>query len=111
MDAARLRRRDASTSCRTIRQRVQLPRPLRCRRRILADLPEVDVLVAGLGTGSTIMGASRRLKARPGIAGRVEPPEPSQVRLHGSTTATFPILDLDLLDGRSDPYSSPSSAS
>jgi cysteine synthase len=29
---------------------------------ILADLPEVDVLVAGLGTGGTLMGCARRLR-------------------------------------------------
>jgi [CysO sulfur-carrier protein]-thiocarboxylate-dependent cysteine synthase len=71
---------------------------------ILADLPDVDVLVAGLGTGGTIMGAGRRLKeARPGVKlVGVEPHPGSQVQgLHSLDDGYIPpILDLDLLDGK-----------
>lgn len=71
---------------------------------ILADLPNVDVLVAGLGTGGTIMGAGRRLKeARPGVKlVGVEPHPGSQVQgLHSLDDGYIPpILDLDLLDGK-----------
>src|SRR3990172_5029900 len=42
---------------------------------ILADCPEVDVFVAGLGTGGTLMGVGRRLReATPD--GRISPAEP-----------------------------------
>jgi cysteine synthase B len=49
---------------------------------ILEDLPEVDVLVAGLGTGGTIMGTGMRLKeARPHVKlVGVEPHPGSQVQ-------------------------------
>ena len=71
---------------------------------IIADLPEVDVLVAGLGTGGTIMGAGRRLKeARPGVKlVGVEPHPGSQVQgLHSLDDGYIPpILDLDMLDGK-----------
>ena len=71
---------------------------------ILADLPDVDVLVAGLGTGGTIMGAGRRLKeARPSVKlVGVEPHPGSQVQgLHSLDDGYIPpILDLDLLDGK-----------
>jgi [CysO sulfur-carrier protein]-thiocarboxylate-dependent cysteine synthase len=71
---------------------------------ILDDLPDVDVLVAGLGTGGTIMGAGRRLKeARPGVKlVGVEPHPGSQVQgLHSLDDGYIPpILDLDLLDGK-----------
>jgi [CysO sulfur-carrier protein]-thiocarboxylate-dependent cysteine synthase len=62
------------------------------------------VLVAGLGTGGTIMGAGRRLKeARPGVKlVGVEPHPGSQVQgLHSLDDGYIPpILDLDLLDGK-----------
>jgi len=71
---------------------------------ILTDLPDVDVLVAGLGTGGTIMGAGRRLKeARPAVKlVGVEPHPGSQVQgLHSLDDGYIPpILDLDLLDGK-----------
>ena len=71
---------------------------------ILEDLPDVDVLVAGLGTGGTIMGAGRRLKeARSGVKlVGVEPHPGSQVQgLHSLDDGYIPpILDLDLLDGK-----------
>lgn len=71
---------------------------------ILADLPEVDVLVAGLGTGGTLMGAGRRLKeANPAVKlVGIEPHPGSQVQgLHSLDDGYIPpILDLDLLDGK-----------
>jgi cysteine synthase B len=71
---------------------------------ILEDLPDVDVLVAGLGTGGTIMGAGRRVKeARPSVKlVGVEPHPGSQVQgLHSLDDGYIPpILDLDLLDGK-----------
>lgn len=71
---------------------------------ILEDLPDVDVFVAGLGTGGTLMGVGRRLKeANPSaqlIA--VEPHPGSQLQGLRSLVEGFvpPILDLDLLDGK-----------
>jgi cysteine synthase B len=71
---------------------------------ILADVSEVDVLIAGLGTGGTVMGAGRRLKeANPHakvIA--VEPYPGAVVQGLKSLADGFipPILDLDFLDGK-----------
>ncbi len=71
---------------------------------ILADVPQVDVFVAGLGTGGTLMGAGRRLKeANPRtqvIA--VEPHPGSQLQGLKSLADGFipPVLDLALLDGK-----------
>jgi cysteine synthase B len=71
---------------------------------ILADMPRVDVFVAGLGTGGTLMGVGRRLKeANPGtqiIA--VEPHPGNQLQGLKSLADGFvpPILDLDSLDGK-----------
>ena len=71
---------------------------------ILEDIPQVDVLVAGLGTGGTLMGVGRRLKeANPKtqvIA--VEPHPGNQLQGLKSLADGFlpPILDLDLLDGK-----------
>lgn len=71
---------------------------------ILADLPDVDVLVAGLGTGGTIMGTGMRLKeARPGVKlVGVEPHPGSQVQGLKSLDDGYvpPILDPHLLDGK-----------
>jgi [CysO sulfur-carrier protein]-thiocarboxylate-dependent cysteine synthase len=71
---------------------------------IAADLPEVDVLIAGLGTGGTLMGTGRRLKeARPSVKlVGVEPHPGSQVQGLRSLDDGYipPILDLDLLDGK-----------
>ena len=69
---------------------------------ILRDCPEIDVFVAGLGTGGTLMGCSRRLKEhRPEI--RVVACEPMQgdpVSGLRSLDDGFvpPILDLSRLD-------------
>ena len=71
---------------------------------ILEDLPQVDVFVAGLGTGGTLMGVGRRLKeANPAtqvIA--VEPHPGNQLQGLKSLADGFipPILDLNLLDGK-----------
>ena len=71
---------------------------------ILEDIPQVDVFVAGLGTGGTLMGVGRRLKeANPNtkvIA--VEPHPGNQLQGLKSLADGFipPILDFDLLDGK-----------
>src|SRR3990172_6555336 len=71
---------------------------------ILEDVPEVDVLVAGLGTGGPLMGTGQRLKeANPAtrvIA--VEPHPGNQLQGLKSLADGFipPILDLSFLDGK-----------
>ncbi len=71
---------------------------------ILEDVPQVDVLVAGLGTGGTLMGVGRRLKeANPRtqvIA--VEPHPGNQLQGLKSLADGFipPILDFELLDSK-----------
>lgn len=71
---------------------------------ILEDVPEIDVFVAGLGTGGTVMGTGRRLKeANPRtkvIA--VEPHPGNQLQGLKSLADGFipPILDLGFLDGK-----------
>jgi [CysO sulfur-carrier protein]-thiocarboxylate-dependent cysteine synthase len=71
---------------------------------ILADLPDVDVLIAGLGTGGTIMGTGMRLKeARPQVKlVGVEPHPGSQVQGLKSLDDGYvpPILDPTILDGK-----------
>jgi cysteine synthase B len=69
---------------------------------IIADLPEVDVFVAGLGTGGTLMGVGRRLREHnPDV--RIVAAEPHQDDLlQGLRNLDDgfipPILDLDQLD-------------
>jgi cysteine synthase B len=71
---------------------------------ILADLPRVDMFVAGLGTGGTVTGVGRRLKeANPAtrvIA--VEPHPGNQVQGLKSLADGFipPLLDYGVLDGK-----------
>ena len=69
---------------------------------ILRDLPDVDVFVAGLGTGGTLMGVGRRLKEHdPAIQVVAAEPHPGeQVQGLRSLADGFvpPILDLSLLD-------------
>lgn len=71
---------------------------------ILEDLAQVDVFVAGVGTGGTVMGAGQRLKeANPRtrvIA--VEPHPGNQLQGLKSLADGFipPILDLSFLDGK-----------
>ena len=71
---------------------------------ILADLPRVDVFVAGLGTGGTVMGTGRRLKeANPATrVVAVEPHPGSQVQGLKSLEDGYipPILDQSMLDGK-----------
>ena len=70
---------------------------------ILATLPEIDVFVAGLGTGGTLMGVGRRLKEfNPSVKIIAVAPHPDDV-IQGlrSLEEGFipPILDPSLLDG------------
>lgn len=71
---------------------------------IIADVPDVDVFVAGLGTGGTLMGVGRRLKEHnPKIQViAVEPEQGDLVQGLRNLGDGFipPILDLDLLDGK-----------
>lgn len=73
-------------------------------QEIVDSLPDVDMFVAGLGTGGTLMGTARRLKEHnPDIKIVAVAPEPDDF-ISGlrSLEAGFipPILDLDLLDAR-----------
>jgi cysteine synthase B len=71
---------------------------------ILEDVPQVDIFIAGLGTGGTVMGCGQRLKeANPEtkvIA--VEPHPGNAVQGLKSLADGFipPILDLAFLDGK-----------
>jgi [CysO sulfur-carrier protein]-thiocarboxylate-dependent cysteine synthase len=71
---------------------------------ILRDCPEVDVLVAGLGTGGTLMGCARRLKEHnPRIRVVAAEPHPGDlVQGLRSLDDGFipPILDTSLLDSK-----------
>ncbi len=71
---------------------------------IIRDLPDVDALVAGLGTGGTLTGVGRRLKQH-NPAARVFAAEPEYGDLvYGlrSLDEGFipPIFDAEILDGR-----------
>jgi len=71
---------------------------------IWRDLPEVDVFVAGLGTGGTLTGAGRYLKERnPNIKVIATVPHPGDlVQGLRSLEEGFipPVLDESVLDGR-----------
>ena len=73
-------------------------------REIVEALPGVDMFVAGLGTGGTLMGVARRLKEHnPEIKVVAVAPEPDDFisglrRLEDGFIP--PILDLSLLDAR-----------
>jgi [CysO sulfur-carrier protein]-thiocarboxylate-dependent cysteine synthase len=73
-------------------------------REILAQVPDVDLFVAGLGTGGTLTGVARALKpARPSV--RIVAAEPlpgEQVQGLRSLEEGFvpPVLDESLLDDR-----------
>jgi cysteine synthase B len=71
---------------------------------IIRDMPDVDVFVAGLGTGGTLMGVGRRLKEHnPDVKIVAVAPHPDDV-IQGlrSLEQGFipPILDLSVLDAR-----------
>ncbi len=71
---------------------------------ILEALPDVDVFVAGLGTGGTLMGVGRRLKevnSKTQVIA-VEPHPGDLVQGLRSLEEGFipPILDMSLLDGK-----------
>ncbi|PKB80138.1 MAG: cysteine synthase B [SAR202 cluster bacterium Io17-Chloro-G9] len=73
-------------------------------QEIIETLPEVDMFVAGLGTGGTLMGVGRRLKEHnPKVKLIAVAPEPDDF-ISGlrSLEDGFipPILDLNLLDSR-----------
>jgi [CysO sulfur-carrier protein]-thiocarboxylate-dependent cysteine synthase len=71
---------------------------------IIRDLPDLDVLIAGLGTGGTLTGTGRRLKEyNPAI--RIVAAEPMQgeaVQGLRSLADGFvpPVLDQSILDGK-----------
>ena len=69
---------------------------------ILRDLPEIDVFVAGLGTGGTLTGTGRYLKEqKPGVKVIAAAPHPGDlVQGLRSLEDGFipPVLDLSLLD-------------
>ena len=71
---------------------------------ILRDLPEVDVFVAGLGTGGTLTGTGRYLKERkPSVKVIAAAPHPGDmVQGLRSLDEGFipPVLDQSVLDGR-----------
>ena len=71
---------------------------------ILADCPEIDAFVAGLGTGGTLMGVGRFLREhRPGVRIYAAEPLPGE-KLHGlrSLDEGFvpEIFDPKILDGK-----------
>jgi cysteine synthase B len=71
---------------------------------IISDMPDVDVFVAGLGTGGTLTGISRRLKEH-NSAVRVVAAEPIQgdsIQGLRSLKDGFvpPVLDLSVIDDR-----------
>jgi cysteine synthase B len=71
---------------------------------IIADLPEVDVFVAGLGTGGTLMGCGRRLREHnPDVKIIAAEPEYGEL-VYGLRNLDEgyipPIIDLSVLDGR-----------
>ena len=73
-------------------------------REIIEELPELDMFVAGLGTGGTLMGVGRRLKEyNSSIKVIAVAPEPGDyIQALRSLEEGFipPILDLSLLDAR-----------
>jgi cysteine synthase len=73
-------------------------------QEILEDVPDVDIFIAGLGTGGTLMGTGRRLKEqnpRTKVIA-VEPHPGNQLQGLKSLADGFipPILDLAFLDGK-----------
>jgi [CysO sulfur-carrier protein]-thiocarboxylate-dependent cysteine synthase len=71
---------------------------------ILRDLPEIDVFIAGLGTGGTLTGAGRYLKERkPSVKVIAAAPDPED-RVEGLRSLEHgfipPVFDASVLDGR-----------
>ena len=71
---------------------------------ILADCPELEVFVAGLGTGGTLMGVGRRLREeRPGVKIFAAEPMPGEMvqGLRSLDDGYVPeIFDPSMLDGK-----------
>ena len=71
---------------------------------ILADCPEIDVFVAGLGTGGTLMGVSRFMReAKPGVRVVGAEPQPGELvqGLRSLDEGFVPeIIDPSLLDAK-----------
>ena len=71
---------------------------------IVRDLPEVDMFVAGLGTGGTLMGTGRRLREHnPDVKIVAVAPEPGDyIQALRDLDEGFipPILDISMLDSR-----------
>jgi len=71
---------------------------------ILADCPEIDVFVAGLGTGGTLMGVSRFMReAKPGVRIVAAEPQPGELvqGLRSLDEGFVPeIIDPSLLDAK-----------
>ena len=71
---------------------------------IARDLPEVDMFVAGLGTGGTLMGTGRRLREHnPDVKIVAVAPEPGDyIQALRDLDEGFipPILDISMLDSR-----------
>jgi cysteine synthase B len=69
---------------------------------IIADLPDVDLFVAGLGTGGTLMGVGRRLKEHNPrvqvVAAEPHPEDLVQGLRNLDDGFVPPILDLNVLD-------------
>jgi cysteine synthase len=73
-------------------------------REILRDCPQIDVFVAGIGSGGTLMGCARRFRehARPVTVIGCEPAPGHHIDGLRSLSDGFvpPVLDLRLLDTR-----------
>ncbi len=71
---------------------------------IVADCPEIDVFVAGLGTGGTLMGAGRRLREHnPALKVYAAEPMPGEMvqGLRSLDDGFVPeIFDAEAIDGR-----------
>ncbi|MDO8673257.1 MAG: cysteine synthase family protein [Dehalococcoidia bacterium] len=71
---------------------------------IVRDLPEVDVFIAGMGTGGTLMGVGKRLKEHnPRVKIIAVEPHPGELvqGLRSLADGFIPeIIDLSLLDGK-----------
>lgn len=73
-------------------------------QELLRALPQVDAFVAGIGTGGTLMGVGRRLRAHNPAVKLIGVSPKHGERLQGlrdlSHGYELPLLDLDLLDAR-----------